>query len=67
MASPDNGLRPETVSDHFMAAAVEELRNVVRVLTEIKDVVVASTQPKPPDMRTLDDVRVKEPVAQRKK
>jgi len=50
-----------------MAAAVEELRNVVRVLTEIKDVVVASTQPKPPDMRTLDDVRVKEPVAQRKK
>jgi len=67
LASPDRGLAPETVSDHFMAAAVEELRNVVKVLTEIKDVVVASTQPKPPDMRTLDDVRVKEPVAQRKK
>jgi len=67
LAAPDHGLAPETVSDHFMAAAVEELRNVVKVLTEIKDVVVASTQPKPPDMRTLDDVRVKEPVAQRKK
>jgi hypothetical protein len=66
MASPDQGLTPATVSDHFMAAAVEELRSVVLILREIKDVMVHSMEPKTPDLRSHDEVRVKE-QAQRKR
>lgn len=66
MASPDQGLTPATVSDHFMQAAVIELRAAVAVLTEIKDVLVRSLEPKPLDLRTDTEIRVKEPVAKRK-
>jgi hypothetical protein len=67
MAAPDQGLRPETTSDHFMAAAVEELRAVVKILNEIKDVMISSTQPKTPDLRSFEETRVKEPVINRKR
>ncbi len=66
MAAPDSGLTPATTSDHFMAAAVQELRAVVKILGEIKDVLISGTQPKQeqkPDTRTFD---VKEPVSRKK-
>jgi hypothetical protein len=66
MAAHDQGLKPETTSDHFMAAAVEELRAVVGILREIKDVLVSSTQREPPILRQ-EETRVKEPVALRKR
>ena len=67
MAAHDAGLKPETTSDHYMAAAVDELRTAVGILREIKDTLVSSLATKQkPDLTTLDDVRVKEPVAKRK-
>ncbi len=67
MATPDSGLRPETTSDHYMAAAVEELRNAVRVLTDIKDVLVRAVGNAKPDLRSQDEYRVKEQTDKRKR
>lgn len=66
MAAHDQGLTPETTSDHFMAAAVAELRVIGSILREIKDVLVAGPKPVTPDLRSLDDVHVKEPTGKRK-
>ncbi len=44
MAAHDSGLSPVTMTDHYLAAAVQELRTAVGHLGEIKDLLLRSVQ-----------------------
>jgi hypothetical protein len=57
MPKKEEGLVPATVSDHYLAAALDELRSAVTVLREIRDVLTQTVTPTQPQVFDVKEPR----------